>query len=140
MQTYGNVFGDREESGLVLFLPIYTHTCTLFPRKMVWLPSIIKRCVLCGACCLCKKSTSIRDHLSSFEAILILFLFFYHCSWADGGVGFPSFIPLSAEEFPRGAAPQGQSGCVWHCSAIGDMSGELQSRELCPTLSWGPRE
>lgn len=29
MQTYGNVFGDREESGLVLFLPIYTHTHTL---------------------------------------------------------------------------------------------------------------
>lgn len=140
MQTYGNVFGDREESGLVLFLPSYTHTCTLFPRKMVWLPSIIKRCVLCGACCLCKKSTSIRDHLSSFEAILIFFPAFCHCSWADGGGGFPSFIPLSAEEFPRGAAPQGQSGCVWHCSAIGDMSGELQSRELCSTLSWGPRE
>lgn len=140
MQTYGNVFGDREESGLVLFLPIYTHTCTLFPRKMVWLPSIIKRCVLCGACCLCKKSTSIRDHLSSFEAILIFFCFL---TIAPGQIvvgGFPSFIPLSAEEFPRGAAPQGQSGCVWHCSAIGDMSGELQSRELCSTLSWGPRE
>lgn len=75
MQTYGNVFGDREESGLVLFLPIYTHTYTLFPRRVVWLPSIIKRCVLCGACCLCKKSTSIRDHLSSFEAILIFSCF-----------------------------------------------------------------
>lgn len=109
MQTYGNVFGDREESGLVLFLPIYTHTCTHFPRKMTWLPSIIKRCVFCGACCLCKESTSVRDHLTSFEAILFFFPVFYDCSWADAGGGFPSFIPVSPE---RSCTPRTEWPCV----------------------------
>lgn len=51
METYGNVFRDREESGPVLFLPcvqahIHTHTHshahTHFPRKMGLLPTIIK--------------------------------------------------------------------------------------------------
>ena len=76
METYGNVFRDREESGRVLFLPCvqaHIHTHTHFPRKMVLLPSIIKRCVLYGAHCLCKENTTMSYHLSSFKAILLFF-------------------------------------------------------------------
>lgn len=44
MQTYGNVFGDGEEPGLVLFLPIYTHTHTdtLFPKIWFGCPALSK--------------------------------------------------------------------------------------------------
>ena len=51
----------------------FTHTHTHFPRKMVLLPSIIKRCVLYGAHCLCKENTTMSYHLSSFKAILLFF-------------------------------------------------------------------
>lgn len=96
------------------FTHTQTNTHTLFPRKMVWLPSIIKRCVLCGACCLCKKSPSVRDHLTSFDAILIFSLFF---TIAPGQmlVGVPILHLSPPEGCPRGAAAQGQSGCVWPC-------------------------
>jgi len=45
METHGNVFRDREESGPVLFLPCmqaHIHTHARFPRKTGLLPSIIK--------------------------------------------------------------------------------------------------
>lgn len=79
METYGNVFRDREESGPVLFLPcvrthIHTHTHThTFPARWFWLPGIIKRYVLYGVHCLCKENITMSNHLSSFKAILIFF-------------------------------------------------------------------
>lgn len=90
----------------------FTHTH--IHRKMVWLHSIIKRCVLCGACCL---STSLRDHLTSFEAILVFFLFFMIApeQMLVGG-SHPSSQPLQRsvqeELHPR------HRGAVWHCSPM----------------------
>lgn len=55
---------------------------------------------------------------------------FNHCSWADIVGEFPSFIPVSPEECPRGAAPQGQSGTAhpW-----------VTGQESCRAESSGPR-
>lgn len=61
------------ETGQSLVRCTHTFTHTRLPRGMGLLPSVIKRCVLCGARCLCNENITMNNHLSSFKAILILF-------------------------------------------------------------------